>query len=1236
MADKWNAPIDFGAYIAERTRDFTGRGWVFAEIDEWLSDTNASRFFLLTGNPGTGKTAIAARLVQMSRGEIPADDYSHIGKDSLAYYHFCQTNSDATLNPLRFVETLSRSLANRFDAFCAVLLNTGDKDIIINTTQNVGEVQPGSNVQNVAINSLQIGSISPRSAFDRVVRLPLEALYTSGFDQALVILVDSMDEALTFNPDENLVSLMERTADFPKQVRFLLTSRGDKRVQLKLGKASLDLIDNAPGDIDDVGAYARRRLESVAEPQRGNLAARIAKAGEGNFLYARYVLDDLLPRIDQVKDLDELPLPDKLEGVYREFLQRELAKQMEQWDTIRPLMGALAVARGTGLTRTQLAGITQLPLSKTDSLLRVCMQYLEGPEPEGPFRIYHQSFRDFLLGDLDFQVYPEEAHQRLADFFLNTYGNDWTDCRDAYALRNTPFHLAQVTRAIDHSATRHERNEKEETLTTLLTDLRFIESRLAEMAIYDVLSDMKETSKLLPETASPNHRLSLILTALDLEAHNLRIWHSAQYPALLAQQLYNRTRGEESLSDFTAECIDRLTEMASPYFERLWSARRESAVLVRVLDGHDGSVNTLAITTDEQILISGGSDGVLSIWDLSTGRLNRKIEPSSQGRFDRFGRNMTLRGGGIQWSDDEFSRSGAELSINALVMLPDDQQVWVGRQMSGIEVLNIKTGEYTGSRLGSTRTPILSLVQSPDGRRLMAFGDGESLWLYYIPEAHTQELRSDTGYFTAVGMASKLALLATVGRQASYIELVDLDTLRTVLEPIMQEQIITGIAVTPNGSIAVTADVGGLLRVWDLSDGRETCTLHDWESLNDQDLRHRELIDAWLDYLEDRSVRPPTRRLAYGNALQWHSVALSPNGRLAFSSLPDGRLHLWDLQSKQLIGEIDAHRGAVRALNVSPTGRYGVSGAEDGKIKVWDLGTPIEQAIPTGHRDWVNALIFTSDGKLLVSGSDDGTIRIWDCRDGKELRRVSAHEGWVLDFALSNDGQTLFSAGGDGTIKSWDLSKLNLARIFAGHDGRVHGVRLTPQGEMVSAGADQTLRVWNLDTGNVIHVLRGHEGKVIRVAPIPNRRQVISGSEDATLRVWDLETGQEVRCLRGHEAQVDAVVVTSDGNEAISTSYDGTIRSWNLENWQCDRVLRGHQAPVYKVALSIDETHIFSVSADNTVRAWERGTGTQVAVIPYLLETSSIATDPQTGTIAVSEATGNIYLLRYHDPKSQE
>ncbi len=60
--------IAFDRDIERLTQSFTGREWVFEEIDRWLQQGN-ERFFILTGEPGVGKSAIAALLTQI-RNEL--------------------------------------------------------------------------------------------------------------------------------------------------------------------------------------------------------------------------------------------------------------------------------------------------------------------------------------------------------------------------------------------------------------------------------------------------------------------------------------------------------------------------------------------------------------------------------------------------------------------------------------------------------------------------------------------------------------------------------------------------------------------------------------------------------------------------------------------------------------------------------------------------------------------------------------------------------------------------------------------------------------------------------------------------------------------------------------------------------------------------------------------------------------------------------------------------------------
>jgi hypothetical protein len=81
-------------------------------------------------------------------------------------------------------------------------------------------------------------------------------------------------------------------------------------------------------------------------------------------------------------------------------------------------LGLLAVALGAGLSRELLIGAAGIAGSRVDDALRRLGQYFEGRPPDGPLRIYHQSFRDFLASNADYGVYADEAERRLAQRLL--------------------------------------------------------------------------------------------------------------------------------------------------------------------------------------------------------------------------------------------------------------------------------------------------------------------------------------------------------------------------------------------------------------------------------------------------------------------------------------------------------------------------------------------------------------------------------------------------------------------------------------------------------------------------------------------------------------------------------------------------------------------------------------------------------------------------------------------------
>src|SRR5688500_13075862 len=96
--------LDFQGYVDDRAQGFTGREWVFRRVDEWLG-RDGPRSFLLTAEPGSGKSAFASRLFQIARGQWPAENgCRHLAPGFLSAVHFCSARAQSWITPHAFTE----------------------------------------------------------------------------------------------------------------------------------------------------------------------------------------------------------------------------------------------------------------------------------------------------------------------------------------------------------------------------------------------------------------------------------------------------------------------------------------------------------------------------------------------------------------------------------------------------------------------------------------------------------------------------------------------------------------------------------------------------------------------------------------------------------------------------------------------------------------------------------------------------------------------------------------------------------------------------------------------------------------------------------------------------------------------------------------------------------------------------------------------------------------------------
>lgn len=428
---------------------FTGRAWLLPKLLEWWDDSD-ERLFLLTGGPGTGKSMILAWLARF--GPEPADAFARVQlarlREVVKAVHFFQASS-RNITPKAFAESIANQLTETVSGFGDALAATLAERVSIVGTAHA-DTATGSSLTGVAIGQIGLGALGDTLSFDRAFTEPLKKLYESGHSEPMLLLVDALDEALGYTGDKTVPELLSTLSDLPPQVRILMTTRDDPRVlafyededEVKL----FDIIKNAQPNVDDVQDYVVHRLgdsTGLTQAQSIEFSHRVAIQAKGIFLYAAIVLDELLPQLPQIPNLDNYPLPVGLSGLYRAFLKRELGTEDKgrRWhQTYKLLLGLIAVAQGEGLTAAQLSALTGQDVAEP---LDACKQYLIGELPDGPFRPFHKSFVDFLLEDKEnvrHHIDAQSMHRRIGDHYWAQYHGDWSKC-DNYGLDNLAFHL---------------------------------------------------------------------------------------------------------------------------------------------------------------------------------------------------------------------------------------------------------------------------------------------------------------------------------------------------------------------------------------------------------------------------------------------------------------------------------------------------------------------------------------------------------------------------------------------------------------------------------------------------------------------------------------------------------------------------------------------------------------------------------------------------------------------------
>lgn len=262
---------------------------------------------------------------------------------------------------------------------------------------------------------------------------------------------------------------------------------------------------------------------------------------------------------------------------------------------------------------------------------------------------------------------------------------------------------------------------------------------------------------------------------------------------------------------------------------------------------------------------------------------------------------------------------------------------------------------------------------------------------------------------------------------------------------------------TPDGQRIITCADDGKIKVWDVNSGFCIVTFTEHTSgvtACEFSKRGNVLFTTSLDgsvrawdlirYRNFRTFTTPTR-------LGFSSIAVDPSGEVVCAgSLESDQIHIWSVQTGQLLDQLAGHEGPVSTLAFSPDGTILVSGSWDNTVRLWSIFARTQTSEPLQCQANVLCVAVSPDSKQLAVSTLDGQLSFWsiseaqqtsaldgrrDASGGRRLgdRRAAANVAGTKAFntvTYSSDGSCVLASGNSKYICLYEVHIGMLVKKF--------------------------------------------------------------------------------------------------------------------------------------------------------------------------------------------------------------
>lgn len=437
---------------------------------------------------------------------------------------------------------------------------------------------------------------------------------------------------------------------------------------------------------------------------------------------------------------------------------------------------------------------------------------------------------------------------------------------------------------------------------------------------------------------------------------------------------------------------------------RVWSLNQEEGFIPTVLSGHRQAVVGAYFSKDQETIYTISKDGAVFDWKyVASKRDDDEMDDEEQEKDLRwrivnkhyFMQNNAHLKCAAYHADSNLLVAGFSNGIFGLYEMPDFNMIHtLSISQNDIDFVTInKTGEWLAfgaSKLGQ----LLVWEWQSESYILKQQGHFDSMnSLVYTPDGQRIITTADDGKIKVWDIESGFCIVTFTEHTSG----------------------VTACEFTKKGNVLFTSSLDGSIRAWDL-----------------------------IRYRNFRTFTAPTR-------LSWSCMAVDPSGEVvAAGSLDSFDIHIWSVQTGQLLDQLAGHEGPVSSLAFAPNGNTLVSGSWDRTARIWSIFDRTQTSEPLQLQADVLDIAIRPDSTQFAISTLDGQLTFWnmtealqvsgldgrrDVSGGRKIgdRRTAANVAGTKAYnsiKYSADGSCLLAGGNSKYICLYSVTTMVLLKKF--------------------------------------------------------------------------------------------------------------------------------------------------------------------------------------------------------------